>query len=67
MAKYRKKPVVVEAVQINKKMVIHTLEGDMVANPGDWIVTGTKGEKYPVKPDIFDEIYDLVLDGGDEV
>jgi len=62
MAKYRKKPVVVDAVQVNQAMTINTLEGDMVANPGDWIVTGTHGERYPVKRDIFDEIYELVPD-----
>lgn len=26
--------------------------------PGDWIITGTKGERYPCKPDIFAEIYE---------
>lgn len=26
--------------------------------PGDWIITGTKGEKYPCKPDIFADIYE---------
>lgn len=28
--------------------------------PGDWIITGTHGEKYPCKPDIFKEIYETV-------
>lgn len=40
--------------------VIKTLEGNMFAMPGDWIITGIKGEKYPCKPDIFTETYDLV-------
>lgn len=32
---------------------IGTLEGLMVASPGDWIIKGVKGEFYPCKPDIF--------------
>lgn len=37
---------------------IHTLEGVMVARPGDWIIRGMKGEFYPCKPDIFADTYD---------
>ena len=58
--KFRKKHVVVEAYQTDKKEVIHTLEGDMIASPGDWIITGINGEKYPCKPDIFEETYEKV-------
>lgn len=39
-------------------IVIPTLEGEMEANRGDWIVKGVKGEFYPVKPDIFSETYE---------
>ena len=42
--KYRKKPVIIEAYKTDKKLVIHTLEGDMVASPGDYVITGVKGE-----------------------
>ena len=38
--------------------VIATLEGTMVAKPGDWIIRGVKGELYPCKPDIFAATYD---------
>lgn len=38
-------------------LVIATLEGEMQANPGDWIIRGVKGELYPCKPDIFAETY----------
>jgi hypothetical protein len=38
--------------------VIHTLEGNMSANVGDWIIKGVKGEFYPCKPDIFAETYE---------
>lgn len=40
--KFRKKPVVIEAYQTDKVMVIHTLEGDMTAQIGDWIITGLR-------------------------
>ena len=41
--KYRKKPVVIEAYQTDKEMIIHTLEGDMKANIGDYVITGING------------------------
>lgn len=110
MAKYRKKPVVIEAErwyrvtydreaghgitpedmpiyhlnvghyrrpepeylgsiicsQCNNKLHDHgfidTLEGGHVVCPGDWIITGIKGEQYPCKPDIFEKTYELVED-----
>ncbi len=58
--KFRKKPVVIEAYQTDREMVIHTLEGDHHASVGDWIITGVNGEQYPCKPDIFDKTYELV-------
>ena len=36
---------------------IYTLEGKMLASPGDWIIRGVKGEYYPCKPDIFEATY----------
>ena len=39
---------------------IHTLEGSMRANEGDWIIRGVKGELYPCKPDIFAATYEEV-------
>lgn len=56
--KYVKKPVVVEAYQTDKEVIISTLEGDMKAMPGDYIITGVHGEQYPCKPDIFNETYE---------
>lgn len=41
-------------------MTISTLEGDMTAQIGDYIIRGTKGEIYPCKPDIFEAIYEEV-------
>ncbi len=65
MSKYRKKPVVVEAIRADRMTIIRTLEGDMVANEGDWIITGVKGEKYPCKPDIFEMTYEPVTEIGE--
>ena len=58
--KFRKKPVVVEAYQTPVSIEIDTLEGTMVAQAGDWIITGVHGEQYPCKPGIFEETYEPV-------
>lgn len=42
------------------KMVLKTLEGDVTASYGDYIIKGIKGEIYPCKPDIFEATYDAV-------
>lgn len=60
MAKYKKKPVVIDAYQIHEEKRIKTLEGEMIARPGDWIITGVNGEQYPCKPDIFIKTYEWV-------
>lgn len=95
--KYRKKPVVIEALQWTGErprcmfdfltgqfdqymtdrgenfhleynsggapiLIIHTLEGEMRADIGDYIIKGVKGEYYPCKPDIFARTYDPVLE-----
>ncbi|MFA7334926.1 MAG: hypothetical protein WC130_11640 [Kiritimatiellia bacterium] len=39
---------------------IGTLEGEMCAGPGDWIIRGIKGEIYPCKSDIFAVTYEDV-------
>ena len=80
--KYRKKPVVIDAIQwtgdnlteiatlggareyeqefLSDNLIIHTLEGNMQAGKGDWIIKGVKGELYPCKPDIFEMTYELL-------
>ena len=82
MAKYRKKPVVIEAIRrtgnnekeiidfvsngtyyINRDggdAIIRTLEGDMIASVGDYIIKGVNGEFYPCKPNIFHKTYEEV-------
>jgi hypothetical protein len=82
MAKYRKKPVVIDAVEWDGRsetifplapfenvtappevaedgrLHITTLEGVMVAEIGDMVIRGVKGEMYPCKPDIFAATYE---------
>lgn len=80
MGFYRKKPVVISAVQflpeVNDEevmlfldgctgwhmkggyIVIPTLEGPMLASPGDYIIRGVQREFYPCKPDIFAQTYE---------
>lgn len=82
--KFRKKPVIIEAIQLTKDNVvdalsfcnndgnivasnedetsisISTLEGTMMANIGDYIIKGVKGEFYPCKSDIFEQTYEEV-------
>lgn len=47
-----------------ERHVCNTLYGQLEISAGDWIVTGVEGEKYPVKPDIFDLTYEPVSTPG---
>lgn len=60
MKQYRKKPLVITAEQQSNHFRVDTLEGIMYGNPGDYLVIGIKGEKYPVRRDIFEETYEEV-------
>ena len=42
------------------QLIIKTLEGNMIASFGDYIIRGVAGEFYPCKPDIFESTYDKV-------
>ncbi len=42
----------------NGEIFIETLEGDIRASVGDWIIKGVEGEFYPCKPHIFDKTYE---------
>ncbi len=44
-----------------KNLTIATLEGNITASNGDFIIKGVKGEFYPCKPDIFYETYEEVI------
>lgn len=39
---------------------IDTMEGGHIVCPGDWIITGVKGENYPCKPGVFAATYEEV-------
>lgn len=39
---------------------IDTMEGGHIVCPGDWIITGVAGERYPCKPKIFETTYEPV-------
>lgn len=60
--KYRRIPIVIEAYQTDKALTIHTVEGDMLASKGDYIITGVNGERYPCKPDVFEKLYEPAED-----
>lgn len=50
----------VHATRPELGLVIHTLEGGMRAEPGDWIIKGVAGEFYPCRDDIFRATYEPV-------
>lgn len=39
-------------------VLLRTMEGEMRADLGDWIVKGTRGEFYPCKPDAFADTFE---------
>lgn len=41
-------------------LTIRTLEGDIIASVGDYIIRGIQGELYSCKPDIFEATYEPV-------
>lgn len=52
-------------MRVGDEIIIDTLEGQMRASPGDWIIRGIKGELYPCKPDIFAATYDVAAPASD--
>ena len=40
------------------ELIITTFEGDHVAEPGDYVMRGTRGEFYPIKPQVFADVYE---------
>lgn len=51
------KPVELKAEQLTEKTTIHSLQGDVVGNKGDWLITGVKGEQWPVRDEVFKKKY----------
>ena len=60
MPSFRKKPVIIEAERLPESLIVQTLEGDMKAGRGDWLIKGVHGELYPCKDDIFRQTYEPV-------
>jgi len=80
--KYRRKPVIVEAIQFIfgtesdvlsfiedgggnveydnniKQFYIETIDKKMYIDDGDYIVKGVQGEFYPVRDDVFHQLYE---------
>lgn len=44
----------------NNTLTVPTLEGELIASIGDWIIKGVSGEFYPCKPEIFAVTYDAI-------
>ena len=55
-----KKLSTIEAVNVDTKLIIPTLKGDMKAIKSDYIIKGIHGEFYSCKEDIFKNSYDEV-------
>jgi hypothetical protein len=49
------------AWQVSRKLVIRTMEGRAVAHPGDWIVEGHRGQRWPVTDEQFRRTYKLKI------
>lgn len=47
-------------IQLHNHGWIDTLEGGHIVCPGDWIITGIMGERYPCKDAIFKESYERI-------
>lgn len=59
-SRVRKRPVIVEALQLDVAVEIDTREGTVRADPGDWLMRGVEGELYPCSADVFDATYETV-------
>ncbi|MBE4910040.1 hypothetical protein IMZ08_18540 [Bacillus luteolus] len=60
MPKYRKKPIIVEAVKLNRSITVETSNGTLKGLPGDYLITDKSGEQFPYDRDRFETEYELV-------
>ena len=58
MPYYVKKPIPIFAVKMDDVFYVATLEGTMRGQPGDYLITGIRGEQYPCAAAIFEESYE---------
>lgn len=59
--RYVKKAVIVDVQIATGKVHVPTLEGDVLCQPGDAIVSGVQGEKWPVPAQTFAARYQAVF------
>ena len=64
MPKFRKRPVIVDAVQQGHDFAIVTPAGPMAGRAGDWLITSVEGEQYPCKDSVFQQAYEAMEEGG---
>lgn len=64
--RFRKKPVVIDAVRLTRDVKIQTLEGEVIGKPGDWMLTGVANEQYPCKHDVFMQTYEPADDSASD-
>lgn len=55
---YKKRPVKVKVVQMEKEFEVGTLEGVLKGKAGDYLIEGVRGELYPCDKAIFKETYE---------
>lgn len=60
MAKFTRKPAVIEAICITQPMVVDTATGIAKGKPGDWLITSLLGEEYFVTGEAFYQNYEPV-------
>ncbi len=58
--RYRKRPIIVEAIPLIHRTSIETGSGTLVGQPGDWLVHGINGSQYPCASDIFGKTHEPV-------
>ena len=47
-------------ITLRGDLVIRTLEGDHKAEVGDYVMRGSLGEHYPIKPAVYADVYEPV-------
>lgn len=63
LAEFTQNPHYRRIDRLTNQLRIKTLEGEMSADKGDYIIKGVRGEFYPCKPDVFAVTYEIVTEG----
>lgn len=54
---YQKRPIEIQAIELEEDVWINTREGRLKGYKGDWIIQGIQGEIYPCGREIFIKTY----------